>query len=210
MKWHEGRGVTDPEDRDEHAAANIFRVPKVARWGKLQASAKQPTIGNLVDDAVVAIEKENPKLKGVLPKDYARPTLNKHRLGELIDSISKIGLGDDVSRSKDILGRVYEYFPGRFAAAEGKGDCAFYTPQCVVKLLVRMINRTNAAFLTRVVGLVACSSRVSVRCGTRRQAGRYHNLRTGIRIHTTWRLAMTNLAIRGMDVDLGGSTLTAS
>ena len=139
VKWHEGRGVTDPEDRDEYAAANIFRVPKVARWDKLQASAKQPTIGNLVDDAVVAIEKENPKLKGVLPKDYARPTLDKHRLGELIDIISKIGLGDGVSRSKDILGRVYEYFPGRFAAAEGKGDCEFYMPQCVVKLLVRMI-----------------------------------------------------------------------
>jgi len=88
---------------------------------------------------MVAIEKENPKLKGALPKDYARPTLDKHRLGELIDIIGKIGLDDDVSRSKDIFGRVYEYFLGRFAAAEGKGGGEFYTPRCVVKLLVRML-----------------------------------------------------------------------
>ena len=112
---------TDPEDRDEYAAANIFWVPKEARWVKLQSSAKQPTIGKIVDDAMVAIEKENPTLKGVLPKDYSRPSLDKYCLGELIDIISKIGLGDDESRSKDILGRVYEYFLGRFAAAEGKG-----------------------------------------------------------------------------------------
>ncbi|MFO8089583.1 MAG: type I restriction-modification system subunit M N-terminal domain-containing protein [Desulfatiglandaceae bacterium] len=130
---------TDAEDRDEYAAANIFWVPKEARWAKLQASAKQPTIGKIVDDAMVAIEKENPTLKGVLPKDYSRPSLDKYRLGELIDIISKIGLGDDESRSKDILGRVYEYFLGRFAAAEGKGGGEFYTPRCVVNLLVRMI-----------------------------------------------------------------------
>lgn len=110
---------TNPEDRDEYSAANIFWVPKEARWTKLQAGAKQPTIGKIVDDAMAAIEKENPTLKGVLPKDYSRPSLDKYRLGELIDIISKIGLGDDESRSKDILGRVYEYFLGRFAAAEG-------------------------------------------------------------------------------------------
>ena len=130
---------TDPEDRDEYAAANIFWVPKEARWPNLKANAKQPTIGKLIDDAMMAIEKENPKLKSVLPKDYSRPSLDKYRLGELIDIISKIGLGDDESRSKDILGRVYEYFLGRFAAAEGKGGGEFYTPQCVVKLLVQMI-----------------------------------------------------------------------
>lgn len=130
---------TDPEDRDEYAAANIFWVPKEARRAKLQSSAKQPTIGKIVDDAMVAIEKEIPTLKGVLPKDYSRPSLDKYRLGERIDIISKIGLGDDESRSKDILGRVYEYFLGRFAAAEGKGGGEFYTPRCVVNLLVRMI-----------------------------------------------------------------------
>ena len=109
---------TDPEDRDEYAAANIFWVPKEARWDKLQDAAKQPTIGKLLDEAMVAIEKENPSLKGVLPKDYSRPSLDKYRLGELIDIVNKIGLGDDASRSKDILGRVYEYFLGKFAAAE--------------------------------------------------------------------------------------------
>lgn len=96
-------------------------MPKEARWAKFQASAKQSTIGKLVDDAMVSIEKENPTLKGVLPKDYSKLSLDKYRLGELIDIISKIGLGDDESRSKDILGRVYEYFLGRFAAAEGFG-----------------------------------------------------------------------------------------
>ena len=130
---------TDPEDRDEYLAANIFWVPREARWSVLQDNAKQPTIGKIIDDAMLAIEKENTTLKGVLPKNYGRPSLDKRRLGELIDIISKIGLGDDASRSKDILGRVYEYFLGRFAAAEGKGGGEFYTPRCVVKLLVQMI-----------------------------------------------------------------------
>ena len=121
---------TDPEDRDEYLAANIFWVPKEARWSVLQSNAKQPSVGKIVDDAMAAIEKENQKLKGVLPKDYSRSALDKHRLGELIDNVSKIGLGDDASRSKDVLGRVHEYFLGRFAAAEGKGGGVFYTPQC--------------------------------------------------------------------------------
>src|SRR5216683_1228585 len=129
----------NPEDRDEYTAENVFWVPKAARWDKLQASAKQTTIGRLLDDAMLAIEKENPSLKGVLPKDYARESLDKHRLGELIDLIGTIGLGDKESRSKDILGRVYEYFLGQFAAAEGKKGGQFYTAQSVVKLLVEMI-----------------------------------------------------------------------
>ena len=195
---------TDPEDRDEYAAANIFWVPKEARWAKLQSSAKQPTIGKLIDDAMVAIEKENPTLKGVLPKDYARPSLDKHRLGELIDIISKIGLGDDESRSKDILGRVYEYFLGRFAAAEGKGGGEFYTPQCVVKLLVRMIE----PYKGRVFDPCCGSGGMFV------QSERFveeHGGRLGdIAIYgqesnpTTWRLAMMNLSIRGLDANLGG------
>src|SRR6267378_2769502 len=100
----------DPEDRDEYSAENVFWVPKAARWPKLQASAKQPNVGKLLDEAMLVIEKENPSLKGVLPKDYARESLDKHHLGELIDLIGTIGLGDKDSRSKDILGRVYEYF----------------------------------------------------------------------------------------------------
>jgi len=110
----------NPEDRDEYAAENVFWVPKAARWPKLQAAAKQPGIGKLLDEAMLALEKDNPSLKGVLPKDYARESLDKRRLGELIDLIGTIGLGDKESRSKDILGRVYEYFLGQFAAAEGK------------------------------------------------------------------------------------------
>jgi type I restriction enzyme M protein len=108
------------EDRDEFVSANIFWVPKAARWETLRASAKQPTIGKLLDDAMVAIEKDNPTLKGVLPKDYARLMLNKRSLGELIDRFSSLGLGDSENRSKDILGRVYEYFLSQFASAEGK------------------------------------------------------------------------------------------
>jgi type I restriction enzyme M protein len=195
---------TDPEDRDEYAAANIFWVPKEARWAKLQASAKQPTIGKIVDDAMVAIEKENPILKGVLPKDYSRPSLDKYRLGELIDIISKVGLGDDESRSKDILGRVYEYFLGRFAAAEGKAGGEFYTPRCVVNLLVRMIE----PYKGRVYDPCCGSGGMFV------QSERFvkeHGGRLGdIAIYgqesnsTTWRLAMMNLAIRGLDANLGG------
>jgi len=127
------------EDRDEYVAENVFWVPKEARWSHLQAKAKQPTIGRLIDDAMVAIEKENPSLKGVLPKDYARPSLDKQRLGELIDLVGTIGLGDEESRSKDILGRVYEYFLSKFASAEGKKGGEFYTPRCVVRLLVEVI-----------------------------------------------------------------------
>jgi len=129
----------EAEDRDAYAMANIFWVPKEARWSYLQERAKQPEIGVLIDEAMVAIEKENPSLKAVLPKDYARPALDKQRLGELIDLIGTIGLGDEENRSKDILGRVYEYFLSQFASKEGKKGGEFYTPRCIVKLLVEMI-----------------------------------------------------------------------
>ncbi len=109
------------EDRDEYTAENVFWVPKDARWNVLQKNAKQPTIGKIIDDAMYVIEEENPKLKGILPKRYARPDIDKTRLGELIDLIGTITVGDEESRALDILGRVYEYFLGRFASAEGKG-----------------------------------------------------------------------------------------
>ena len=195
---------TDPEDRDEYAAANIFWVPKEARWTKLQSNAKQPTIGKIVDDAMVAIEKENPILKGVLPKDYSRPSLDKYRLGELIDIISKIGLGDDESRSKDILGRVYEYFLGRFAAAEGKGGGEFYTPRCVVNLLVRMIEPYKGRIYDPCCGsggmFVQSERFVEERGGRLGDIAIYGQESNS----TTWRLAMMNLAIRGLDANLGG------
>ena len=195
---------TDPEDRDEYAATNIFWVPKEARWANLKSGAKQPTIGKLIDDAMVAIEKENPSLKGVLPKDYGRPALDKYRLGQLIDIISKIGFEDDEARAKDVLGRVYEYFLGKFAAAEGKGGGEFYTPQCVVKLLVQMIE----PYKGRVFDPCCGSGGMFV------QSERFveeHGGRLGdIAIYgqesnaTTWRLANMNLAIRGIDANLGG------
>lgn len=127
------------EDKDEYLADNVFWVPKEARWSHLQANAKQPSVGTLIDDAMRAIEKDNESLKGVLPKDYARPALNKVMLGELIDLVSGIALNEKGGRSKDILGRVYEYFLGQFAGAEGKRGGEFYTPNSVVRVLVEML-----------------------------------------------------------------------
>ena len=115
----------DPEDKDEYLAANVFWVPKAARWSHLQANARQPSIGKLIDDAMVAIEKDNSRLKGVLPKEFGSSDLDKGKLGELVDLIGSIGLGDKQSRSKDVLGRVYEYFLGNFASAEGKNSGQF-------------------------------------------------------------------------------------
>lgn len=129
----------DPEDKDEYLALNVFWVPPEARWDQLQKDAKKPEIGKLIDDAMYAIERDNPDLKGVLPKNYAREALDKQSLGGIIDLIGTIGLGDKENKSKDILGRVYEYFLGQFSAAEGKKGGQFYTPRSIVRLLVEMI-----------------------------------------------------------------------
>ncbi|MGC9200090.1 MAG: type I restriction-modification system subunit M N-terminal domain-containing protein, partial [Acidobacteriaceae bacterium] len=129
----------DPEDPDEYRAENIFWVPKEARWSVLRDSAPQPTVGKLVDDAMAAIERDNPSLQGVLPKDYARPGLDKQRLGQLINLVSNIALGSPADRAKDMLGRVYEYFLSQFASAEGKKGGQFYTPAHVVRVLVEML-----------------------------------------------------------------------
>lgn len=192
----------DPEDPDEYRADNIFWVAKDARWTQLQGKAKQPTIGKLLDDAMVAIERENPTLKGVLPKDYARPALDKQRLGELIDLIGTIGLGDKENRSRDVLGRVYEYFLGQFASAEGKKGGQFYTPQCVVRVLVEML----APYKGRVFDPCCGSGGMFVQSEKFVEA---HGGRIGdVSIygqesnHTTWRLAKLNLAIRGIDANI--------
>src|SRR5712692_8929113 len=129
----------DPEDPDEYRALNIFWVPPEARWAHLKAQARQPTIGQIVDDAMAGIERDNASLKGVLPKDYARPALDKERLGQIIDLISNIQIGDEASRAKDVLGRVYEYFLSQFVSAEGKKGGEFYTPSRVVRVLVEML-----------------------------------------------------------------------
>ncbi len=193
----------DPEDADEYRASNIFWVPKEARWDSLLSQAKQPTIGKLLDDAMVAIERDNLSLRGVLPKEYARPTLDKQRLGELIDLVATIGLGDRASRSRDILGRVYEYFLSQFASAEGKKGGQFYTPRCVVRVLVEMLAPYNGRVLDPCCG----SGGMFVQSEKFVEA---HGGRIGdISIYgqesnpTTWRLAKMNLAIRGIDGDLG-------
>ena len=190
------------EDKDEYLADNVFWVPKEARWSHLQAGAKLPTVGTLIDDAMRAIEKDNESLKGVLPKDYARPALNKVMLGELIDLISGIALGEEGDRSKDILGRVYEYFLGQFAGAEGKRGGEFYTPRSVVRVLVEMLEPYSG----RVYDPCCGSGGMFV------QSEKFvheHGGRIGdIAIYgqesnyTTWRLAKMNLAVRGIDSDI--------
>jgi type I restriction enzyme M protein len=192
----------DPEDPDEYRAENVFWVPKEARWDYLQKNAKKPTIGKIVDDAMDAIERDNPSLKGVLPKNYAKESLDKQRLGELIDLIGTIGLGDSESRSKDILGRVYEYFLGQFADAEGKKGGQFYTPRSIVKLLVEMLE----PYKGRVFDPCCGSGGMFVQSEKFIKA---HGGRIGdIAIYgqesnqTTWRLCKMNLAIRGIDSDI--------
>jgi type I restriction enzyme M protein len=193
----------DPEDPDEYRAENIFWVPKEARWSHLRASAKQPTIGKFIDDAMVAIERDNPSLKGVLPKEYNRPALDKQRLGELIDLIGTISMGDAEHRSKDILGRVYEYFLGQFASAEGKKGGQFYTPRCVVRLIVEMIE----PFKGRVYDPCCGSSGMFVQSEAfiREHGGKLGDIAIyGQESNpTTWRLAKMNLALRGIDANLG-------
>ncbi|MGP8146233.1 MAG: type I restriction-modification system subunit M [Thermoplasmata archaeon] len=191
------------ESRDSYSMANVFWVPKEARWSYLQANAKQPTIGRVVDDAMDAVERENPTLKGVLPKDYARPSLDKPRLGELIDLVATIALGNKENRSRDVLGRVYEYFLGQFASAEGKKGGEFYTPRCVVRLLVEMIEPFKGYVYDPCCG----SSGMFVQS---EEFIREHGGKLGdISIYgqesnaTTWRLARMNLAIRGIEANLG-------
>ena len=200
----------DPEDPDEYRAVNIFWVPKEARWSKLKSGAKQPTIGKVIDDAMLAIERDNPSLKGVLPKDYAHPRLDKQRLGQLIDMVGNIGLGDKANRSKDILGRVYEYFISQFASAEGKKGGQFYTPRCVVRVLVEML----APYKGRVYDPCCGSGGMFVQSVEFVKAHANGNGNSGktkadVSIfgqesnHTTWRLAKMNLAIRQIENNLG-------
>ena len=200
----------DPEDPDEYRAENVFWVTPEARWTHLKGQAKQPTIGQLVDDAMTGVECDNPALKDVLPKNYARPALDKQRLGQLIDMISNVRVGDAEARSKDVLGRVYEYFLSQFASAEGKKGGEFYTPRCVVKLLVEMLE----PYQGRVYDPCCGSSGMFVQSvefirahATGNGNGRKVTKGTKADIsiygqesnHTTWRLAKMNLAIRGIE-----------
>ena len=197
---------SDPEDKDEYLAENVFYVPPSARWGFLQHQrAKLPTIGKDLDDAMDAIEKDNPSLKGVLPKDYARPALDKKRLGELVDLIGNVGFKEKGHSSKDLLGRVYEYFLGMFADAEGKRGGQFYTPESIVKLLVEMLEPYEGRIYDGCCG----SGGMFVQSEKFLEA---HGGKIGdIAVYgqesnpTTYKLAKMNLAIRGIDakIELG-------
>lgn len=189
----------DPEDKDEYSADNIFFVPQDARWSYLQSKAKQPEIGKFVDDAMDAIEKENNSLKGVLPKVFARQNLDPTSLGELIDLVGNIALGDAKSRSADVLGHVFEYFLGEFALAEGKKGGQFYTPRSVVELLVEMLEPYKGRVYDPCCGsggmFVQSEKFVTDHQGRINDISIYGQESN----QTTWRLAKMNLAIRGID-----------
>jgi type I restriction enzyme M protein len=193
----------DPEDRDEYLAENIFFVPEDARWIKLRQNAKTPEIGILIDRAMSAIERDNASLKGVLPQDYGRENLDKRRLGELIDLISTIAMGDVESRSQDILGRVYEYFLGQFASAEGKKGGQFYTPKPVVRLLVEMLEPYRGRVYDPCCGsggmFVQSEKFIEEHGGNVGDISVYGQESNP----TTWRLCKMNLAIRGIDSNIG-------
>ena len=200
----------DPEDPDEYRAKNVFWVPHEARWTLLKSQARQSAIGRLVDDAMVAIERDNPSLKDVLPKDYARPSLDKERLGQLVDMVSNIRVGDEAARSRDVLGRVYEYFLSQFASAEGKKGGEFYTPRCVVKLLVEMIEPYRGRVYDPCCGssgmFVQSVEFINAHASGNGNGGKLPSgARPDISIYgqesnyTTWRLAKMNLAIRGIE-----------
>lgn len=194
-------GMGFEEDRDEYLAENIFWVPKEARWTYIMDSAKNEKIGQFIDDALILIEKENPSLKGVLDKRYARPEVDKRRLGELIDLVSTVKLHDN--GEQDLLGRVYEYFLGQFASIEGKGGGEFYTPSSVVKTLVDMIEPYSG----RVYDPCCGSGGMFVQSEkfVKDHQGRIDNLSIyGQELNsTTWKLCKMNLAIRGLEGNLG-------
>ena len=193
----------DPEDRDEYEGHNVFWVPKAARWNELRKQAKQPKIGTLIDEAMEAIEKENPSLKGTLPMQYARPALDKQRLGELIDLMSDVELAEGAHKGKDVLGRVYEYFLAKFAASEGKGGGEFYTPKSVVRVLVEMLEPYKGRVFDPCCGsggmFVQSEAFVEAHGGRKEDLSIYGQEWNS----TTWRLAKMNLAIRGIEANLG-------
>ncbi|MFA7438093.1 type I restriction-modification system subunit M [Castellaniella sp.] len=195
--------ATELEDRDYYTAANVFWVPGAARWEALRAAAKQPDIGKRVDDALTAIEAENPKLKGILDKRYGRAQLPDGKLGELIDLISTIGFGDDANIARDILGQVYEYFLGQFASAEGKKGGQFYTPASIVKTLVAVLAPHKGQVYDPCCGsggmFVQSERFIAAHGGKMGDVSIYGQESNP----TTWRLAAMNLAIRGIDFNLG-------
>ncbi len=191
------------EDRDYYREVNVFWVPEVARWEAIRASAKQVDIGKRIDEALAAIEAENPKLKNILDKRYARAQLPDGKLGELVDLISTIGFGDDTGKARDLLGQVYEYFLGQFASAEGKKGGQFYTPASIVKTLVAVLNPHHGKVYDPCCGsggmFVQSEKFIEAHGGKLGDVSIYGQESNP----TTWRLAAMNLAIRGIDFNLG-------
>ena len=196
-------GYGDEEDRDEYTAENVFWVPKEARWKEIKSHATSPDIGQVIDNAMEAIEKENDSLKGILTKNYSRPELDKTRLGELVTLFTNIEVGSSTAKEKDVLGRVYEYFLSKFASAEGKLGGEFYTPSCVVRTLVEMIEPFEGQIFDP-----ACGSG-GMFCQSARFVNEHQGNLRDISIFgqesnpTTWKLAKMNLAIRGLEANLG-------
>jgi len=192
----------DEEDAEEYLAERTFWVPKGARWGYLQANAKLPTIGKLVDDAMLAIEKSNTSLKGVLPTNFAREALNKSMLGELIDLIGTVGMNEESDKSKDILGRVYEYFLGGFASAEGKRGGEYFTPRSIVRVLTEMLEPYKGRVYDPCCGsggMFVQSEKFIIEHGGSVGDIRVYGQESN---NTTWRLAKMNMAVRGIDADI--------
>ena len=196
-------GYGDEEDRDEYLADNIFWVPKEARWETIKAHATNPDIGKVIDTAMETIEKENDSLKGVLTKNYSRQELDKTRLGELVTLFTNIDVGTSAAQEKDVLGRVYEYFLGKFASAEGKLGGEFYTPSCVVRTLVEMIEPFDGQIYD------PCCGSGGMFCQSARFVKEHQGNIRDISIFgqesnpTTWKLAKMNLALRGLEANLG-------
>ena len=209
LKKEESVGA-NPEDKNEYVAKNVFWVPAKARWSLLKVNARKAGIGKIIDDAMTKIEEDNTSLKGVLPKGYARPTLDKQRLGELVDLVNNIRVGDENARSRDVLGRIYEYFLSQFASAEGRKGGEFYTPRCIVRLLVEILEPYRGRVYDPCCGSAGMFVQ-SVEFIRAHQTGNGNGgklprgARADISIfgqesnHTTWRLAKMNLAIRGVN-----------
>ena len=203
IKEQQETTYADPEDKDEYISENLLWVPKKARWSEIKKYANNPKIGTKIDSAMKLIEKENKQLKGILNKNYSRPELDKTRLGELVTLISNIDVGTSEAQEKDILGRVYEYFLNRFASAEGKGGGEFYTPTCIVKTLVEMLEPFKGRVYDPCCGsggmFVQSAKFVKKHNGNIKDISVYGQESN----HTTWKLAKVNLAIRGIDNNLG-------
>lgn len=191
------------EDRDEYTAEGVFWIAEGHRWEDLRRAGKQPDIGSRINKAMESIERENPPLKGVLPKNYTRQELSPEMLGGLIDVFSRNDLAAEENKDLDVLGRVYEYFLGKFAGGEGKRGGQYYTPRSVVRLLVEMLQ----PFHGRVYDPACGSGGMFVQADrfVKAHGGSHHDISVYGQesVPTTWRLAKMNLALRGIDANLG-------